>query len=212
MTPEQVQKLFVAFQRLGAEQDEIEGTGLGLLVTKGLVEAMGGRVGVESQVGQGSNFWLELQESEVSAASRDDADSEFAPASLPPTFSDTRTVLYIEDNASNMRLVERMLRRPDIRLLSSVDGNRGLALAQEHRPDLILLDLNLPGLSGEEVLEQLRADPDLETIPVVIVSADAMPGQRERLLQAGARDYLTKPIEVNRFLEVVFGLLEEGRR
>ena len=199
LAAEDLGRLFTPFERLGAETSGIEGTGLGLNLSKHLVEAMGGRLQVESQVGVGSTFAVELP----AAAAPDTGVRETAP---PTAAAAARggTVLYIEDNASNFRLVERVLeRRPHIKLLPAQQGRLGLELAREHRPDLILLDLHLPDVPGEEVLRRLREAPLTASIPVVIVSADATPGQVRRLRDAGVREYLTKPLDVRQLLDVV---------
>ena len=120
------------------------------------------------------------------------------------------TVLYVEDNPSNLRLVERVLaERPAVRLIPAMQGRLALALAREHRPDLIFVDLHLPDISGEEVLRELQADPDLKDTPVIIVSADATPGQLKRLLAAGARAYLTKPLDVTELLVLLDATLSD---
>ncbi|MGI8550525.1 MAG: PAS domain S-box protein [Dehalococcoidia bacterium] len=209
--PEKLGRLFSPFDRLDAEQGGVEGTGLGLALSKRLVEAMDGIIGVESQVGQGSTFWIELPLAVTAAeeTNQEEAESESKPLALEMN-GQTRTLLYIEDNLSNLRLVERALeRRPNYRLLSAMQGSIGLEIARQHRPDLILLDLHLPDIGGDAVLQRLRDDPRTQTIPVIMVSADATPRQMERLLAAGAREYLTKPLSVKRFLEEVDSLLQE---
>jgi CheY-like chemotaxis protein len=193
-------RLFTPFERLGAETSGVEGTGLGLNLSKHLVEAMGGRLLVESQVGVGSTFAVELP---VVAAVPDAGPREMAPAT-PAAATRGGTVLYIEDNLSNFRLVERVLQlRPHITLLPAAQGRLGLELARERHPDLVLLDLHLPDVPGEEVLRSLRETPTTASIPIVIVSADATPGQVKKLLNAGAEGYLTKPIDVRQLLAVV---------
>ncbi|HET7489311.1 MAG TPA: ATP-binding protein [Acidimicrobiales bacterium] len=183
--------LFRPFERLGAEEAGVQGSGLGLVLTKQLVEAMGGAVGVESTPGVGSSFWFELPAAEP---------AERAPAAGP------RTVLYVEDDASNVRLVERIVARRDgVRLLVASEGSAALSMAVEHRPEVVLLDLHLPDLPGEEVLRRLRADPATASTPVVVLSADATGAKVERLLAAGATDYLTKPFDIPRLLEVLDG-------
>jgi signal transduction histidine kinase/CheY-like chemotaxis protein len=206
---DQLDRLFVPFERLDAAESGIEGAGLGLAIVKRLVEAMDGAVGVESIVGEGSAFWLELPS--ATAPTPDlTADLTWLASAVngATTGESAATVLYIEDNLPNLKVVEQALRfRPAIALLSAMQGTLGLDLARRHRPDLILLDLNLPDLPGDEVLARLRADERTRAIPVVIVSADATPGQVERLLAAGAHDYITKPLQVRRLLDLLDGLL-----
>ena len=212
IAPENVGRLFTAFDRIGAEQGgAVEGTGLGLALTKGLVEAMGGTLGVESEVGRGSTFWVELPaaEDELREAERAPAGPLSKPAGGP---RNPATVLYVEDNLANLTLMEKVLaHRPEIRFLAAVQGRRGFDLAREHRPDMILLDLNLPDVSGEQVLNQLRADPQTQTIPVVVVTADASEGQADRFLTLGASAYVTKPFEVDEVLDVIDGILGSRR-
>jgi PAS domain S-box-containing protein len=200
IAPRLIARLFQPFERIGAEQAGIEGTGLGLAHSKALVERMGGRIGVDSTVGSGSTFWLELREVDP-AAERPAASEHVTVVDRTETVG---SLLYIEDNPSNLRLVERALEhRPGITFLSAMLGRVGLDLAREHRPDLIVLDLNLPDIGGDRVLAGLRADSATAAIPVVILSADATRRQRERLLALGARAYLTKPLDVRSFLASV---------
>lgn len=202
--PEKLERLFTPFERLGAEQTEVEGTGLGLALSKRLVEAMGGRIGVESSVGRGSTFWVEmgLVESPVERLEQDRQNISIPDASV--LSAETRTVLYVEDNLSNLKLIQELFAdRPGIRLISAMQGRLAVDLAREHQPHLILLDLHLPDIAGDEVLRRLRADPATSVIPVVMLSADAMPRQIERLLAAGARAYLTKPLDVRKFFALV---------
>ena len=193
-------KLFQPFERLAAVQTDVEGTGLGLALSKGLAEAMEGSLGVRSVIGQGSTFWLELRlvDSPLQALNR-----EIVTTATPvPHFDADCTVLYIEDNLSNVRLMEDIFGiRNELKLLTSMQGQVGLDLAREHRPNLIFLDLHLPDLPGHEVLRRLRSDPRTHAIPVIVISADTT--QAKKLLDAGAQDYLTKPIEVKKLLAVL---------
>ena len=195
-------ELFVAFSRLGAERSGIEGTGLGLALSQRLVEAMGGRLRVESTVGEGSTFWVELPVTQSPRGRLEPGRAELPRPERPAR--PARTLLYVEDNLANLDLVETILYdRPEIDLIPALQGRLGLQLAREHRPDLILLDLHLPDLSGEMVLHELRADDRTRHIPVLVISADATTRRVERLRSAGVRDYLTKPLDVDQFLAAV---------
>jgi len=208
--PDKLDRLFIPFERLGAEQTAVEGTGLGLSLSKGLVEAMRGSLGVESTVGQGSTFWIDLAlvEGPVQRLARLGT-SLPSPADLVAS-QKARIILYIEDNLSNLKLIQRVLaQRPEVRLLPAMQGRLGLDLAREHRPDLILLDLHLPDLPGQEVLRALQETPETRQIPVVMISADATRTQIDRLLAAGARAYLTKPLDVKKFLALLDEILKE---
>lgn len=203
IAPEKMELLFQPFERLGAEFSNVEGTGLGLAVSKGLVEAMGGRLHVESTVGEGTSFWIDLPQADGPA------EHASGPADSPKALGQVQhrqgCVLYIEDNASNIRLVERLIaRRPGVTVRSATTGVSGIETAVREKPDLILLDLHLPDTTGEAVLAQLAALPETRTIPVAVLSADAVSAQSERLLAAGAVAYLTKPLEIAK----VFRLLD----
>jgi PAS domain S-box-containing protein len=200
-----ISRIFTPFDRLGAEQSDVEGTGLGLALSKALLEAMGGAIGVESTPGVGSTFWLELPRAESQLQGKELAT---VPAAAGP-LAEARTVLYIEDNVPSAQLMERIFARwPDVKLISAMQGGLGIELARQHKPDLILLDLHLPDIQGLEVLQKVRSDPSTRSIPVVVTSADATPGQIARLRAAGADEYLTKPLDILRFSEVVRKFLE----
>jgi len=201
--PASLERLFVAFERLGREQTTAEGSGLGLALSKRLAEAMGGTLGVASAVGRGSSFWLELPLTEDPVKRADQLGSLSSEQPLRPRSA--LTVLYIEDNLSNLQLVERVFgRRPGVTLLTAMQPQLGLDLASQQHPDLVLLDLHLPEMPGQEVLRRLRADPATSRIPVVILSADARPDLVKGLLhQDGVRAFLTKPLDVKQLLELL---------
>jgi CheY-like chemotaxis protein len=236
---EQQDQSFVPFSRLGAERPAVEGTGVGLALSKQLVEVMGGEIGVESVPGHGSTFWVDLLPLSVSAtekrpapgqvgargrpeaeaspsrrrAAPDAGGHEPTPGAVPePSRGDSPeerpgrrvVVLQIEDNPSNAALVERVLaKRPAVRLVSATEGRTGLELARQHLPDLVLLDLHLPDLPGDELLLRLKAVPELADTKVVIVSADATPSRIREMLDLGVDGYLTKPVDVEALLRLV---------
>lgn len=206
-------RIFEPFDRLGAESSEVEGTGLGLPLSKGLVEAMQGTIRVESEVGSGSVFTVELKLAEP-PLQRYERELDEVDADLSRS-NGSRMVLCIEDNPSNLALIERVVsRRPDLKLVSAMQGRLGLDLAREHHPDVILLDLHLPDMSGEEVLSRLREAPSTREIPVLMITADATQGRIKQLLNAGADGYLTKPLDLKRFLKVLdeaLGLASPGQ-
>ncbi len=204
LTPQQLSQLFQPFNRLGKEASAEEGTGIGLVVTKRLVELMGGSIGVESKAGVGSVFWVELK---LTKAPRLEPLLLAHVAQTQPVLPEGtphRTVLYVEDNPANLELVEQLIeRRADLRLLSAADGNLGIEYARTYQPDVILMDINLPGISGVEVMQILRADPSTKHIPIIAISANAMPRDIEKALAAGFFNYLTKPIKVKEFINVL---------
>jgi PAS domain S-box-containing protein len=209
--PEYLDRLFHPFDRLGAEQGSVEGTGMGLVLSKGLVEAMAGVLGLESTLDVGSTFWVELPlaEGPIERYERTHPpDTIEAAPSRPP-----RVILQIEDNLASVKLVQRIVeRRPDIEVLAAMQGRLGLDLAREHRPDLILLDLHLPDMSGHEVLRLLKSYPETRRLPVVVLSADATQTHVARLTDAGAFGYLTKPLDVAEFLRMVDSAVHDDAR
>jgi PAS domain S-box-containing protein len=204
LSAEMLTQLFQPFNRLGRESSREEGTGIGLVMSKRLVELMGGTIGVASTIGSGSVFWFELNSVDSPQLVVDPAGP--AAIALAPAAhgAPLRTLLYVEDNPANLKLVEQLIvRRPDMRLLVATDGDLGVQLALANHPDVILMDINLPGISGIEALKILREDPATAHIPVVALSANAMPRDIEKGLQAGFFRYLTKPIRVNEFMNTL---------
>ena len=201
LTPEQLKQLFQPFNRLGQKTDVEEGTGIGLVVCKRLVELMGGLIGVESTVGEGSVFWFELKQTTAQLTSPCNAELTTIDDEAVQATGQEHTLLYIEDNPANLMLVEDLLaRRPDIRLLSARDAKSGIEIACTSLPDVILMDINLPGVSGIDALKILSEIPETAHIPVVALSANAIPRDIEKGLQAGFFRYLTKPIKVVEFM------------
>ena len=198
--PEKMALLFTPFERLGADQTTVEGTGLGLALAKGLAEAMGGSVHVESTVDVGTTFYLQLPTCEAPKA----AQASLAGAAPVPSDATRGVVLYIEDNVSNLRLMQQVLARiPGIELVHAGYGNEGLRVVRERRPNLVFLDLHLPDISGEEVLRQIWEDPSTRAIPVAVLTADATPGLKRRLLASGAAAYMSKPFDIREVLRLV---------
>ena len=204
LSPEQLAQLFQPFNRLGQEENSVQGTGIGLTVSKRLIESMGGIIGVDSTVGKGSVFWIELEQTiepqiNANVSERIETTSEQVLGSVQ-----SYTLLYVEDNPANLMLVEEIIaRRSDIRLLSARDGNSGIELARSSLPDVILMDINLPDISGLQALKILSENPTTAHIPVVALSANAIPRDIENGLKAGFFRYLTKPIKVNEFMDTL---------
>lgn len=210
IAPARIKDLFEPFNRLGAEASEIEGTGIGLTITRRLVEMMGGEIGVESAIGIGSTFWVELALSQTAMAGAG-ATAGGVPGPLA-TSRGTATVLAIDDNPANLKLIAQVMgTRDHIHLLSAHTPELGIEQAVAHRPDLILLDINMPDISGYQVLEIFKANPALRAIPVIAITANAMPNEIERGKAAGFADYLTKPLDIARFLALLdHHLADEG--
>ena len=201
LNQDQLDQLFTAFNRLGAENTDIEGTGIGLVITQNIVELMGGKIGVKSEVGTGSTFWFELPSGSVGS---DDEEQAADVSKIKIDLEESRTVLYIEDNPANLRLVTQLLGKlPNLHMWSAHEPMLGLELATENIPDLILLDINLPGTDGYEVLKLLRQRDRTRDIPVIAISANAMPKDIEKGFAAGFADYITKPIDIHALLAAV---------
>jgi len=203
LPPEKLAQLFQPFNRLGQENGTEEGTGIGLVVTKQLIELMGGTIGVKSIIGVGSEFWIEL----IRDVTPQLAAGSTLPAELAPQTQGNaalRNLLYVEDNPANLMLVEQIIAdHPHIRMLSARDGKQGIALARAHLPDVIMMDINLPGINGFEALNILREDPATAHIPVIALSANAMLRDIEKGIEAGFFRYLTKPIKVNELMNAL---------
>ena len=203
LKPEQVKQLFQPFNRLGQESGAEEGTGIGLVVTKRLVELMGGTIGVTSSQGVGSMFWIELESTEPTP-SRIDTNAERPAQHHRHAEGEPATILYVEDNPANLKLVEEIISfRPDLKLISAPDGHLGIELARAHQPDIILMDINLPGLNGIDAVKLLATDPRTAHIPVIALTANAMPRDVEKGLAAGFFRYLIKPINIDEFTEAI---------
>jgi len=203
--PKLLPRVFEPFDRLGAETTSVEGTGIGLSLTKHLVELMGGSIGLESSLGEGTTVSLELERTSAPTLSQPDVTAKEKGHQPERNYK----VVYIEDNLTNLKLVKRIFAdMTNFELLSTVQGRIGIELAVQHMPDLILLDLHLPDMPGTEVLRQLRADSATQAVPVLVISADAMPERRQELLTAGADAFLSKPLDLRDFTNTVRDLLE----
>ena len=213
LSPEQLGQLFQPFNRLGKEATAEEGTGIGLVVTKRLVELMGGKIGATSTVGEGSVFWVEFVLSAPPQSLTPEEDHISASRPLSAEGAPKRTLLYVEDNPANLELVEQLVaRRPDLRLLSAADGSLGIEYARACLPEVILMDINLPGLSGIEAMKILRADPITAHIPIIALSANAVPRDIQKALEAGFFNYITKPIVVGQFMDALDAALAVAKK
>jgi CheY-like chemotaxis protein len=211
LSPEKLSQLFQSFNRLGQEASGEEGTGIGLVVSKRLMELMHGQIGVDSEVGKGSVFWIELTTAVDPHLEIGKADATMSVEELLHVGPRPRLLLYIEDNLANVRLIEQLIsRRADMRLLTAGNGKDGIALARGYLPDVILMDINLPGISGVEAMKLIRQDPLTAHIPIVALSANAIPRDIEQGIKAGFFRYLTKPIKVNEFLETLNVALKQS--
>jgi hypothetical protein len=213
LKPEKVAQLFQPFNRLGQEAGSVAGTGIGLVVTKKLAELIEGSLGAESTFGTGSVFWVDLPAS-APPETAEDLPAHSAEA-LPESAAGARarTLLYIEDNPANMKLVEEIVSRlPNLRLMTAVNGTLGISLAHDFCPDVILMDINLPGISGIEAMKMLLVDPKTAHIPVVALSANAMQRDVEKGLNAGFFRYITKPIRIKEFTDALEEALEFSGR
>ncbi|PKO32035.1 MAG: hybrid sensor histidine kinase/response regulator [Betaproteobacteria bacterium HGW-Betaproteobacteria-9] len=205
LEPEQLAQLFQPFNRLGQESGAEEGTGIGLVVTQRLVHLMGGEIGADSTPGVGSVFWVEMALTEAPQSPAQDGvlpGEAPRPDALPGT--PHHTLLYVEDNPANLELVEQIIaRRTDLRLLGAADASVGIEFARVYQPEVILMDINLPGISGIEALKILRTDPATAHIPVIALSANAVPRDIQKGLEVGFFNYLTKPIKVAQLMDAL---------
>lgn len=204
LNEKQLRNIFNPYERLGAEDSSIEGTGIGLMITKNIIELMGGKIGVDSKEGIGSTFWIDLPVNEYANSKNLDVEASNIKSEGKSKLTGKYNVLYIEDNPANLRLVAQVLgRRSNIHMISAEEPVQGIDLAESTVPDLILLDINLPGIDGYEVLKRLRKNKVTVNIPVVAISANAMPQDIKKGLKAGFYDYITKPIDISSLLQTI---------
>ena len=212
LTPDQLGQLFQPFNRLGQERGAEEGTGIGLVVTKRLIELMGGTIGADSTIGVGSVFWIELRHANAPQLTGYDNRHVALAKSQAPDGTALGTLLYVEDNPANLELVEQIIaRRTDLRLLSAAEGSIGIEFARAYQPDVILMDINLPGISGIDAMRVLRADPSTAQIPIIALSANAVPRDIAKALDAGFFSYITKPIKVEHFMQTLDAAMKHSR-
>ena len=203
--PDQISQLFTAFERMDAKNTNIEGTGIGLVITKRLVELMGGKIGVNSLPGQGTTFWLEINLTSVNTESNQNPSVlEDDSVQIQNNSSEhKKTILYIEDIYANVRLIENILSKSPYTLISAAEGLSGIKLAASQKPDLILLDINLPEMDGYQVMQQLQANEATKHIPVIAISANAMKNDIQKSQDAGFQQYITKPVNVKKLLSCI---------
>jgi hypothetical protein len=196
--------LFEPFNRLGLEAGEIEGTGIGLTITKQIIELLGGQIGFKSKVGVGSTFWIELPIADKQSVNKNIPITETIESAALKASGASGIILYIEDNPANIRLMEAIIELlPDLTMMTAHNAEIGLDVARSVLPDLILMDINLPGMDGINALGKLRENDRTKSIPVIAISAAAMPGEIQRGKTAGFEDYITKPIKVPAVLKVI---------
>jgi CheY-like chemotaxis protein/two-component sensor histidine kinase len=202
ISPDNMEKVFLPFERIGAENTETEGTGLGLAVVTQLTELMQGELGLESKLGVGSTFWVEFASAKERVLNDTGQSNPQKSLDMNPHHG---SILYIEDNSANVDLIQQIvdMKLAGVKLITNASGLKAVQLASELQPDLILLDLNLTDIHGSEVIQRLKKEPLTRDIPVVVISADAMTEQIDRLMSLGANNYLTKPIDIGQFLKEV---------
>ena len=207
-----IEALFEPFNRLGRESLNIEGTGVGLTITKTLVEYMGGSIGIESKEGKGSKFFVTFNKANPPVL--EGTENKYLPEEKHlEKMAEGKTMLYVEDDYTNLTLVKNILRRrPNVKLLTALDAESGIEIVRTQHPDLILMDINLPKMDGYEALKKLKSNDATKRIPAIAISADAMPDSIKKGKTAGFLEYITKPLNVNHFLDVIDNIFKEERR